>query len=177
MDIEIRLAGSGDAQAIAEIQVRSWQAAYAAFLDPAWLAALSAADWRKGWEPRLALPDRTGPLVAVADGRVAGFSSYGRVDPEHPLPPEYAELYTLYVDPDYYSRGIGAALLGASLRVLAGAGYKNCALWCYEPNEGARRFYEREGWRLNGERRGYDSGPDAIRYVRELRMESACDKT
>jgi len=173
MDIEIRLATPEDAQAIAEVQVRGWQSAYAAFLDPGWLAALSADEWRKGWDRRLAVMQRDGPLVAVVDRRVVAFASYGPVEADYPLPPHYAEVYTLYVDPAYYSRGIGAALLDASLKVLAEARYSRVALWCYEPNEGARRFYEREGWRLNGQRRGYESGPDAVRYVRELGIEQA----
>ena len=175
MDFEIRLATPEDALGIAAVHVRGWQSAYAAFLDPAWLAALSADEWRAGWDRRLALPDRISPLVAVAGGRVVGFAGFGPVEAEYPLLEGYAELYTLYVDPDHYSQGIGAALLRKALGVLSKSGYRAVALWCYEPNKGARRFYEREGWRLNGERRSYDSGPDAVRYVRELDIESSRD--
>jgi GNAT superfamily N-acetyltransferase len=172
MNAEIRLARLEDALAIGRVQVRSWQSAYATFLDPDWLAALSAEEWGKGWEPRLVNPQRRGPLVAVVDASVVAFSAFGRVEPAYPLPADYAELYTLYVDPDYFSRGLGALLLDASLNRLREAGYKHVALWCYEPNHGARRFYEREGWHPNGQRRSYESGPDAVRYVRELAIDA-----
>jgi GNAT superfamily N-acetyltransferase len=173
MDFTIRLAQPGDAHAIADIQVRGWQATYGGHLNADWLASLSAAAWSKSWEPRLVAAGRDGPLVAESAGHVVGFASFGPVDPAAPMPADYAELYTLYVEPSLTSHGIGAALLAASERAMALAGYSQALLWCYEFNARARRFYERHGWTCDGTLRSYEAGPDAIRYVRELGIETA----
>ena len=50
----------------------------------------------------------------------------------------------LYVDPSLQGRGIGSALLGHA-KALQPAGLQ---LWVFQENEGARRFYERHGFRL-----------------------------
>jgi GNAT superfamily N-acetyltransferase len=50
----------------------------------------------------------------------------------------------LYVDPDRQGRGLGTALM-AHAKTLQPAGLQ---LWVFQKNEGARRFYERHGFRL-----------------------------
>jgi GNAT superfamily N-acetyltransferase len=67
----------------------------------------------------------------------------------------------LYVEPASQSRGIGSALLGhaKSLRP------KRLELWVFQKNDGARRFYERHGFRLVRETDGADNmerEPDAL---------------
>jgi len=54
------------------------------------------------------------------------------------------ELSHLYVEPGAQSRGVGTALLdhAKSLRP------ERLELWVFQKNEGARRFYERHGFRL-----------------------------
>jgi GNAT superfamily N-acetyltransferase len=54
------------------------------------------------------------------------------------------EVSHLYVEPALQSRGIGTALLdhAKSLRP------ERLELWVFQKNEGARRFYERHGFRL-----------------------------
>ena len=54
------------------------------------------------------------------------------------------ELSHIYVDPALQSRGIGTAMLdnAKSLRP------EHIRLWVFQKNEGARRFYERHGFRL-----------------------------
>ncbi len=55
-----------------------------------------------------------------------------------------AEVSHLYVAPDDQGRGIGAALLDH-----AKALRPEClTLWVFQKNDGARRFYERHGFRL-----------------------------
>jgi GNAT superfamily N-acetyltransferase len=175
MEITIRLAGPDEAYAIASVHVRGWQSAYAGHLDADWLASLTAEAWSESWKPRMADPTRRGPLVAEIGNRVVGFASFGPVDEAFPMTADYGELYTLYVDPEFYSQGVGALLLDASEAELAELGYRHALLWCYDFNAGARRFYERHGWRCEGTLRSYEAGPDAIRYVRELGIEPAAD--
>jgi len=53
-------------------------------------------------------------------------------------------LEKLYVEPDAQNRGVGTALLEKA-KELRPDGF---VLWVFQRNEGARRFYERHGFRL-----------------------------
>ena len=71
--------------------------------------------------------------VVDADGAVAAFAALGRDELEH-----------LYVHPRLQGRGLGTALLDVAKERRPGG----LALWVFQPNEGARRFYERQGFGL-----------------------------
>ena len=71
--------------------------------------------------------------VAEQDGIVTGFIG---------LEPGY--LSHIYVDPSAQNRGIGTALLAHAKALLP----DGMQLWVFQRNEGARRLYEREGFRL-----------------------------
>ena len=54
------------------------------------------------------------------------------------------ELSHIYVDPGFHGRGLGTRMLdhAKSLRP------ERLELWVFQKNDGARRFYERHGFRL-----------------------------
>jgi putative acetyltransferase len=69
-------------------------------------------------------------------------------------------LHGLYVVPEEWGSGAAAALHDEALAELA-----DCAdvrLWTLEENHRARRFYERRGWRLNGETRVVPFPPNPL---------------
>jgi putative acetyltransferase len=73
-------------------------------------------------------------LALAEDERLAGFNQVrdGKLD-------------MLFLHPDFFGRGFGAALL-------ANAEERGATrLDCFMDNHPARRFYERHGWRLDGE--------------------------
>ncbi len=75
-----------------------------------------------------------GPIfVDEEDGRVLGFSGV-----------KDGELTHLYVDPAKQSRGVGSRLLEHAKAESPDGLY----LWVFQKNDGARRFYERHGFRL-----------------------------
>jgi ribosomal protein S18 acetylase RimI-like enzyme len=75
-----------------------------------------------------------GPIwLAEEEGRVVGFSGVSG-----------EELTHLYVDPAAQNRGVGSALLDHA----KGLRPNRLELWVFQKNEGARRFYERHGFRL-----------------------------
>ncbi len=71
--------------------------------------------------------------VADVQGVIAGFGALTDSMLEH-----------LYVHPDHQGRGIGTLLLDQGKRRRP-EGFR---LWLFQQNEGARRFYERHGFRL-----------------------------
>jgi GNAT superfamily N-acetyltransferase len=94
--------------------------------------------------------DKSEIWVTEEDGAVVGYMGL-RGD----------ELSHLYVAPEAQNRGLGAALLdhAKSLRP------DRLELWAFQENEGARRFYERHGFRLVRLTDGRDNmerTPDAL---------------
>jgi RimJ/RimL family protein N-acetyltransferase len=57
------------------------------------------------------------------------------------------------VRPRAWGTGVAQALHAAALAALREQGATTASLWCLVENVRARRFYERQGWRLNGEER------------------------
>ena len=79
-------------------------------------------------------------LVAEDDGRVVGLAAVGD-----------CRLSNLYVLPEHWGTGVARTLHEAALAELAGC--PEIKLWTLEANHRGRRFYEKNGWRLNGETR------------------------
>jgi GNAT superfamily N-acetyltransferase len=77
--------------------------------------------------------------LAVEDGRPLGFLAIRRSRSD-----DWEVLERLYVEPDEQNRGVGTALLDQA-KALRPDGL---SLWVFQKNEGARRFYERHGFRL-----------------------------
>jgi GNAT superfamily N-acetyltransferase len=72
------------------------------------------------------------------------------------------ELRDLYVVPSAWGTGVAQRLMDAALGGVA----DDAVLWVGEENARARRFYEREGWVADGERRTSPFGKDEVRYRR-----------
>jgi len=106
-------------------------------------------------------------LVADAPEGVVGFSACSCVLDE-------ATLLALVVDPRRRGRGIGTALLSASLRALAAGGASRCLLEVRASNAPALALYAAAGFREDGRRRGYYPGTgtldreDAVLMSRDL---------
>jgi GNAT superfamily N-acetyltransferase len=144
----IRPALPADARAIAEVHVRAWRAAYSGLLPEELLEALSVEERARAWSARIGSGVGV-TLVAVADGAVVGFATL--VD---------REIAALYVDPDRWREGSGAALLRAALTA---AGEGGVTVWVLSGNSGALRFYERFGFAPDGGERRDAIGPEGAR--------------
>jgi putative acetyltransferase len=122
----VRPAGAEDAPALADIAERSYRAAFRDILEPDVLEGRNVAFFAKrfaaSWERM---------LVAVEDETPIGFllMTSGHID-------------MLFMDTDASGKGGGALLL----REAETRGARS--LECFRDNHGARRFYERHGWRM-----------------------------
>ena len=147
--MQVRPARPEDVDAIVDVHVGSWQAAYEPVFGAERLETIDREARRRLAERMIA---DSGCAVLVAEdeqGRLVGFASGGAsrdADAE-------AELYSIYVRPEAWGSGAGPALLHAAAEALRAGGHREAILWVLEDNPRARRFYEREGWRLDGARK------------------------
>lgn len=164
---QVRRAGILDAHAIAEVAVRSWQAAYRGIFTDESLDRLSVDVREVAWREMLERDaDGGAPAwLAERDGRAIAFLSSGPPrDEDVPLPA--AEVYAVYVLPEAWRSGVGQALLETALRHWLARGTVTLVLWVLEANERARGFYEAMGWQLDGGRQQFELGGVTVTEVR-----------
>ncbi len=83
---------------------------------------------------------------------------------------ETLEILKIGVVPELQNRGIGTELMKAAYAEGIRRGCERCLLEVRRSNEGAIRFYSRQGFRMAGCRQGYYTNPveDALVMVRDL---------
>jgi GNAT superfamily N-acetyltransferase len=130
------------------VHVRTWQAAYRDVLPVDRLDALTVGQRVPLWERLLSNPEQA-TFVAEDEERIVAFANVGRSRE----PDAEGELYAIYALPEAWGGGSAPALMTAALDALREAGHADAVLWVLEENPRARRFYEREGWTLDGARK------------------------
>jgi GNAT superfamily N-acetyltransferase len=170
---EIRPIADEEIEEVARVHVRSWQSGYAGIVPEEFLATLDPAGFATRRRYR-DVPPGGGSIVAVAEGQIVGHASFGPYRPEKDVTDSsMGELYSIYVDPEHWGDGAGHRLFAAARERLTAAGFPGMRLWVLEDNHRARRFYERQGMRPDGERevwvpRGYEVELPELRYVLPL---------
>ncbi len=119
----IRRAGPGDVDAIAAVFGRS-------FGSLTFLPQLHTPEEHRAFFRRVVADDEV--WAWEEDGAILGFAAFDDTMLNH-----------IYVDPERTGRGIGSALL-AHVKSRRPLGF---TLWTFQDNAGARRFYERWGFR------------------------------
>jgi RimJ/RimL family protein N-acetyltransferase len=169
--ITVRQGVAEDAEAIAMVQVDSWRAAYRGTVPDLFLDRMSVAERGERWLQAFADPsDRRLTRVAECDDCVVGFVALGPCRDED-ASPRVGELHAIYVAPERWRQGIGAALHETCLAELRLMGYNEARLWVLAANPAARAFYERLGWAFDGtavEHAFGDTRLPLVRYRRPL---------
>ena len=163
----LRSAKPGDEMDVARVHVRAWQTGYRGLLPQGYLDALRAEDraWRYDFVTRD--PQRPATVVAVDEGAICGFATTFVLHDT----PEYGELAALYVDPEWWRRGVGTALTSAACAALHDRGCREAVLWLLAGNTRGDRFYRRNGWLAEGVGRKdvvWGVEVDELRYRRAL---------
>jgi GNAT superfamily N-acetyltransferase len=144
--VTVRAARPEDAHGIAGVHVRTWQAAYRHAFPAEVLDRLSVAGRKATWRERLDAV--TSIWVAVEGEAIIGFAAAGPSRTQEDI----AELYAIYVLPDHWGSGAAHELMAAAIGWFREERFTTAILWVLADNPRARRFYEREGWRLDGAR-------------------------
>lgn len=167
--MHLRPAQPEDALAVARVHVRSWQAAYRTLLPDDYLDQLRPEDRAPHYDFTTRDPKKPHTIVAADNGIIHGFATAA---PSRDADlPSHGELYALYVDPDHWDQGIGAALITAARNHLTQAGFQHALLWVLAGNLRAERFYRRDGWTTDNHHRTdtlWGVTVEEIRYLRTL---------
>ena len=142
MDIAIKkMESDGEIRGKAYVHWKAWHEAYPGLVSQAYLDELTL-------ERCEAMARRwtNGVLVAMDGDRVVGFVGCGDRGEEEP---EFGEIFALYVLRQYYGTGVGRLLMESALERLQS--YPKVCLWVLKENKRAIRFYEKCGFRPDGE--------------------------
>lgn len=167
----IRPAVPEEAQTLAALHVRTWQEAYAALLPEEYLRSLTPSQRLPMWQLILDSPDRVAIFVAVVEDKLVGFSC-GGVSNDNDAGASTGEMWSIYLLQEFWNKGIGRELHDFLIEELAKRGFEDAALWVMESNERTRRWYERQGWTLDGSQRTVElwgTMVPEVRYGRPLR--------
>ena len=164
--IAIRAAIGDDASAIAAVHVASWRETYAGLMPQTMLTSLAVSDRTVRWKHILDQAEGPeGPSVFVAEhgGDLVGFASSGsQRDPNLLAQGFTGEITAIYVLQDMQGRGAGRRLMAAIVEDLQSVGYDAASLWVLRENRRARRFYERPGGTIIGEKQDHR---DAVTFT------------
>lgn len=155
----VRLADVDDAGGIARVHVESWRETYARLVEPGELDVLSVERRADRWRTMLS----DGTVAWVADDARGTFGFASVVADDSPEAPRPLVLACIYVLADRLGSGAGQALLDAAL------GDAPASLFVAEDNPRAIRFYERNGFTLDGRSEEHLMVRTAIRSVRMVR--------
>ena len=116
------------------------------------------------WRLRIEVDEPESRVVVALDetGTIIGLATAGAArDPDAPTA---WELYSINVVADQRGRGLADDLVQAT------AGDRDVTLWVLAENAGARRFYDRQGFGIEGATRADEvTGAEEVRMVRRSR--------
>lgn len=152
-----------DFEAIANVYVRSWQAAYKGIASQDYLDALTADRWKD------VLSGSALESFVLLDG--ANYVGTCAISPARDeAMAGWGEIVSIYLLPEYFGKGCGKKLLCAAQEELHRGGYSSIYLWVLAQNERARSFYERNGFAPRDAVRVEVGGKELeeVRYVKQL---------
>lgn len=148
--IAVRPARPEDAAQVARVYIESWHDTYAGILPNRMLCSMTVRGQTARWRAAIRARGRESVLVAECGAYgVIGMASFG---PSRDGGLGFdGEVYTLYVDPAFYGRGSGRALLQGAFGTLRKRGHSACVIWAHAKNP-VRFFYEALGGKVIAER-------------------------
>lgn len=149
VNISYREATVADCLAVARVHVRSWKESFAGIVPQAFMDKLSVEQRTKAFELRFPGDSYEMYVAEVAGQGVVGFVDFG--EPREKIDAYEAELYAIYLLPEFQGKGVGAGLFSLAVEGLVRSGKGSMYLQALEASP-YRSFYEKMGGQLIGRR-------------------------
>ena len=148
MKLNIREAKPEDAAQIAKLHIASWRAAYKGIVADEWLDSQDFEDRESRWFENLNKPPdrKQRTFLAFNESSLAGFATVGESRDDRYS--EYAELWAIYTDPNFFGKGAGRALFEACRQYATELEYSKMFVNVLKDNQLGRDFYIRAGAEL-----------------------------
>ncbi|SFI41166.1 Ribosomal protein S18 acetylase RimI [Tindallia magadiensis] len=171
--MEIRKATIDDVKDISRIHALSWKFAYKGIIPQAFLDELKEDHWESAFVDWIKDNVLTAQIL-FENGKSIGCIAYGK-SRDKSLP-DWGEIVSLYLLPEYFGKGYGNKLLDSSLSDLKESGYESIYLWVLKNNRRARRFYEKNGMRCNNDEYVLEIMGEQLIDVRYIYSFNSCTK-
>lgn len=148
--MNIRIAISDDANAIARVHVDAWHTGYEGIMPRDFLQSISLASRERQWAKVLSTTSDGNYAVIEYDNAVAGFSVYGPPRDQDMQSMNTGELVALNISPQAWGKGLGGKLVRHAIESAQLLGWDSIYLWVVRENSRAKALYERFGFVLDG---------------------------
>lgn len=169
--VHYRRATVADAEGIARVNADGWLRAHAGLVPEEYLRCRAARGHAEFWRSELELEaaDRK-PWLALAGDEVIGFAD-GGIARDDDLDGACGEVYTLFVTPECWEKGIRSRLLEHVAKDLRSHDFRRGVFWVLASDQVMRAFARYVGWHEDGvtrERACGDASVTEVRYAREF---------
>lgn len=148
MEYLIRKVQNGDETNLSYIQTESWKAAFENILSEEILRKSTDITRATAMYKRLIDENIGNGYILEIDGKPHCIAWWDRARDEDMH--DYAELICIHSLQDKWRKGYGTKIMNKVLKDIKSAGYNKVMLWVFTENNGARRFYEANGFVTHG---------------------------
>ena len=155
---------------MASVLVEASRAGRRGFIPQHVLDAMSVDEHTQRWAQNLARSEaeRVAYGVAVIGDEVVGFAGVQPTPDPNKDSHRVGQLHGMFVRSDCWGQGIGRNLLRHAVETFARFGFREATLWTEARNDRSRRFYEANGWWLDGATKTGSAGT-YVRYRIDVR--------
>lgn len=165
-DVQVFRADGEDAEGVAAVHAKAFDAAYRDVLPEAVAKAPDLEARVERWQELLdGDTDKAYTLVAEQRGTAVGFCSLATPSRDAEAGERTAEIAAFYVAPSRWGNGIGTALMKQALDELREESWEQVTLWVLVGNDPARKFYATFGFEADGA-----AGPDTLTDRPKMRL-------
>lgn len=157
--VAVRAARAMDLPGIQRVANQTWPATYSGSIPDADIAAFLETNYSVERLTRIRDRMGAGLLVAAHEETVVGYSMLSKNQEGS------AELWAIYVLPGWQRHGVGRLLWDRACEIGLTLEADEMVLWVLDSNSNARRFYESQGARVDGER-DFPVGEGSVREAR-----------
>lgn len=164
-EVELRRAVPGDERVLAYIQTESWKAAFSAILSAGELERSTELEKAEEMYKKVLDQHNAALMIEFVDKQPHCIAGWSRN--RNGLGETAAELICIHSLCDKWHQGYGSIMMRHVLKEMKAAGYSQVILWVFEENHNARRFYEKHGFQLSGQK-NQSHGAVEILYAKQL---------